>query len=89
MTRTPHRQDLEAERAAAKFAAKTTHEIGGRWRKIAHILAALYIHEIRPEIAVQMNADDLYTVAKVAGVKQPSPESIALLRQTIFSIPKN
>ena len=61
----------------------------GRWRKVAHLLAALYIHEIPPEIAVKLKAEDLNTVAKVAGISAPSAHTILLLKETISKIPSN
>lgn len=65
-----------------------THEHAARWRKIAHLLAALYKHGVPSERAVRLGKRQLQLVAKVAGVNAPSDTTIKLLRETLRKIPQ-
>jgi hypothetical protein len=62
-------------------------EQAGRWRKIAHLLAALYKHEIPMARALRLGHNQLAMVAKLAGVHSPSGTTIKLLRHTLRKVP--
>lgn len=61
-------------------------EVAARWRKVAHLIAALYKHQVPPDEAVRLGKVQLHKVATVAGVNDPSDVTIKLLRKTIRKI---
>lgn len=83
------KEDLDLVLDAAKNGDEAgVHEVAARWRKIALLIAALYKHGVPVDRAVRLGKRQLRMAASVAGVNDPSDETIKLLRKTIRKIPQ-
>ncbi len=59
------------------------HEISARWRKVAHLLGALYKHEVPLHRVSRLGHRQWAVVAEAAGVNPPSQATIHLLCATL------
>lgn len=66
--------------------AVSPHEEAGRWRKVARLIAALYVHEFDVHTACKLNDDEWHIVAMAAQVHPPSKETIQLVLQTLENV---
>jgi len=66
---------------------ESSREEAARWRKVARLLAALYAHGVDVAAVDAMTTEQWAALAEHAGVRAPSAQTVALIRQVVADVP--